>query len=570
MMMHLERYRFWIESEFTDEQTKKELKDLEACVEEIEDRFYKDLEFGTGGLRGVIGVGTNRMNTYTVAKTSQGLANYLLNQYETDISIAIAYDSRHMSREFALKAADVFSANGIKVYISEILRSTPELSFAVRQLGCKAGIVITASHNPPQYNGYKVYNDYGAQILDDEANSIIEEISKIDFNCIKYSPNMDKANILYIDRSIDDKYIEAVKSLSQNKDLEFNIGIVYTPLHGTGNIPVRRVLRERGFNNVHVVQEQEKPDPNFSTVKYPNPEDVESYALAIDLAKKVKADIILATDPDCDRVGLVVKDEKGDEFVALNGNQVGALLLNYILQCKKEANTLTSDLLMINTVVTSDFGEKIAQHYGVQTLKTLTGFKYIADTIRKHEESGQGKFVFGYEESYGYLAGDFVRDKDAVISSMLIAEMSAYYKKRGMSVLSVLNKLYDEYNFYIEETVSLTLEGISGQSKINKIMEYFRENKPSAISGKDIKYLYDFKLGLLYDFSTGDFERLEFPKSNVLKFYLEDDSWFAIRPSGTEPKVKIYFSVCGKSDEEARESLKNIKEDTFYILDRIV
>ncbi len=568
--MHLERYRFWIENEFTDKQTKEELISIESCVEEIEDRFYKDLEFGTGGLRGIIGAGTNRMNIYTVAKASQGLANHLLNQYTTDISIAIAYDSRHMSREFALKAADVFSANGIKVYMSEILRSTPELSFAVRQLGCKAGIVVTASHNPPQYNGYKVYNNYGAQILDEEANSIIEEISKIDFNCIKYSPNIDKANIIYIDSSIDDKYIEAVKSLSLNKDLEFNIGIVYTPLHGTGNIPVRRVLREIGFDNVHVVPEQEKPDPNFSTVKFPNPEDIEAFTLAIDLANKVNADIILATDPDCDRVGLVVRDEESGEFVALNGNQVGALLLDYILQSKKEANTLASDLIMINTVVTSDLGKKIAEHYGVKTLKTLTGFKYIADTIRKYEESGQGKFVFGYEESYGYLTGDFVRDKDAVVSSMLIAEMSAYYKKRGKSVLSVLNKLYDEYNFYIEETVSLTLEGISGQSKISKIMEYFRENKPSAISGKDIKYLYDFKLGLLYDFSTGDFEKLDFPKSNVLKFYLEDESWFAIRPSGTEPKMKIYFSVCGKSEEEAKESLKNIKEDTFYIMDRIV
>lgn len=568
--MHLERFRFWIENEFTDEQTKEELKSIEACIEEIEDRFYKDLEFGTGGLRGIIGAGTNRMNIYTVAKTSQGLANHLLNKYKTDVSIAIAYDSRYMSREFALKAADVLSANGIKVYIFEILRSTPELSFAVRQLGCKAGIVITASHNPPQYNGYKVYNNYGAQILDEEANSIIEEISKIDYNCIKYSPNLDKTNIIYIDSSIDEKYIEAVKSLSQNKDLEYNIGIVYTPLHGTGNIPVRRVLRERGFNNVHVVPEQVKPDSSFSTVKFPNPEDIEAYALAIDLAKKVNADIILATDPDCDRVGLVVKDEKSGEFVALNGNQVGALLLNYILQSKEKANALSNDLIMINTVVTSDFGEKIAERYGVKTLKTLTGFKYIADTIRKYKEAGQGRFVFGYEESYGYLAGDFVRDKDAVVSSMLIAEMSAYYKKRGMSVLSVLNKLYNEYNFYIEETVSLTLEGISGQNKISKIMEYFRENKPSAISGKNIKYLYDFKLGLLYDFSTGDFEKLDFPKSNVLKFYLEDESWFAIRPSGTEPKVKIYFSVCGKSEEEARESLKNIKEDTFYIMDLIV
>lgn len=567
--MHLERYRFWIENEFTDQQTKNELMSIEDCIEEIEDRFYKDLEFGTGGLRGLIGAGTNRMNVYTVAKTCQGLANYLHNTYEKGISVAIAYDSRHMSKDFALIAADVLAANKIKVYMYKTLKSTPELSFAVRQLGCKAGIVITASHNPPQYNGLKVYNSQGAQILEDEANSITEEISKIDFDCIKYSQEVDKVNIIYIEGSIDDKYIEAVKSLSLNKDIDYNIGIVYTPLHGTGSIPVKRVLGEIGFRNIYIVPEQEKPDSNFPTVKYPNPEDIEAFTLAIDLAKKVNADIILATDPDCDRVGLVVKNDNG-EFVALNGNQVGALLLNYILHSKKMAGTLAEDLLMINTVVTSDFGEKIAQKYGIKTLKTLTGFKYIADTIQKYQESGQGKFVFGYEESYGYLAGDFVRDKDAVVSSMLIAEMSAYYKKNGKSILSVLNELYDEYNFYIEETTSLTLEGIIGQSKISKIMEYFRENKPSAISGKNIKYLYDFKQGLLYDFSTGDFEKLEFPKSNVLKFCLEDDSWFAIRPSGTEPKMKIYFSVCGKSEEDARERLNGIKEDTFYIMDRIV
>lgn len=568
--MHLERYRFWIENEFTDEKTKEELKNLEGFGEEIEDRFYKDLEFGTGGLRGVVGAGTNRMNIYTVAKTSQGLANYLINKYETDISIAIAYDSRHMSREFALKAAEVFSANGIKVYLSEFLKSTPELSFAVRELDCKAGIVITASHNPPQYNGYKVYNCYGAQILDEEANAIIEEITNIDFDCIKYSPSIENANIIYIDSSIDDKYIESVKSLRQNKDLEFNISIVYTPLHGTGNIPVRRVLREVGFNNVYVVPEQEKPDPNFSTVKFPNPEDIEAYTLAIEMAKEVGADIILATDPDCDRVGLVVRDDETGEYIGLSGNQVGALLLNYILKSKKAADKLSDDLVMINTVVTSDFGEKIANDYGVKTLKTLTGFKYIADTIDKYKKSGQGEFVFGYEESYGYLTGDFVRDKDAVIASMLIAEMCAYYKKRDLNILDVLNKLYDEYNFYIEETVSITLEGISGQGKISKIMEYFRENKPSAISGKNIKYLYDFKLGILYDFCTGDFEKLDFPKSNVLKFYLEDESWFAIRPSGTEPKMKIYFSACGKSKKEAMKSLDNVKEDVLYIMDRIV
>ncbi len=569
-MRHLEEYKSWIEGGFTDENTKEELRKLEGCVEEIEDRFYKDLEFGTAGLRGIIGAGTNRINIFTVAKTSQGLANYLLEQYKNDISAAIAYDSRHMSKTFALKAADVLSANGIKVYMFEDLRSTPELSFTVRELGCKAGIVITASHNPPQYNGYKVYNSYGAQILETEADLITEEISKIDFNYIKYSHNLAESNIIYIDKYIDDKYIECVKSLSFNKDLEYNIRIVYTPLHGTGNMPVRRVLKERGFKNVYVVSEQEAPDSDFSTVKLPNPEDIEAFTLAIKMAEKTEADIILATDPDCDRVGLVVRDEKNREYVPLSGNQVGALLINYILQNKKDNNTLSDNLLMINTVVTSDLGEKIAQSYGIKTLKTLTGFKYIADTIKKCEKSGQCKFVFGYEESYGYLVGDHARDKDAVAASMLIAEMSAFYKKRGASLLDVLKKLYDEYNFHIEETVSLSLEGISGQSKITKIMEYFRENKPSVICGKNIKHLYDFKLGILYDFITGDFEKLDYPKSNVLKFYLEDESWFAIRPSGTEPKMKIYFSLCGKSEEEARESLKNIKEDIFDIIDRIV
>lgn len=569
-MRHLEQYRAWIDSEFTDESTKEELRQLEHCAEEIEDRFYKDLEFGTAGLRGIIGAGTNRMNIFTVAKTTQGLANYLLGQYENDISVAIAYDSRRMSKEFALKTAEVLSANGIKVYIFESLRSTPELSFTIRELKCKAGIVITASHNPPQYNGFKVYNSNGGQILEQDADLITEEISKIDFNCIKYSHNLTNSNIIYISKDIDNKYIECVKSLSLNKDLDYNINIVYTPLHGTGNIPVRRVLKERGFRNVFTVSEQEAPDSNFSTVKLPNPEDIEAFNLAINMAKKIKADIILGTDPDCDRVGVVVRNEENNEYIALTGNQVGALLLNYILQSKKNNNTLTDNLVMINTFVTSDLGEKIAERYGVKTIKTLTGFKYIADTINKFEKSGQGKFVFGYEESYGYLTGDYVRDKDGVVASMLIAEMSAFYKKRGYSLLGVLKKLHDEYNFYKDETVSVSLEGISGQNKIIKIIEYFRENKPTVICGKNIKYLYDFKLGILYDFITGDFEKLDYPKSNVLKFCFEDESWFVIRPSGTEPKMKIYFSFCGSSEEEAKEQLENIKTDVFAILNCIV
>ena len=569
-MRHLELYKEWIESEFTDESTKAELKQLENCAEEIEDRFYKDLDFGTAGLRGIIGAGTNRMNIFTVAKATQGLANYLIDQYTNDISVAIAYDSRRMSKEFALKAADVLSANGIRVYIYDSIRTTPQLSFTIRELNCNAGIVVTASHNPPQYNGFKVYNSYGGQILEKDADLITEEISKIEFNNIKYSQNLHNPNIIYINKDIDDKYIESVKLLSLNKDLDYNINIVYTPIHGTGNIPVRRVLKERGFRNVYTVSEQESPDFNFSTVKLPNPEDIEAFDLAIKMAKNIGADIILGTDPDCDRVGVLVKDDNNNEYIALNGNQVGALLLNYILHSKRDSNTLTDNLVMINTIVTSDLGEKIANNYGVKTIKTLTGFKYIADTINKCEETGQARFVFGYEESYGYLTGNYVRDKDGVVTSMLIAEMCAFYQKRGCSLINVLNELYSEYNYYIEETVSVSLEGISGQSKITKIIEYFRENKPTVICGKNINCLYDFKLGIQYNFITGDFEKLDYPKSNVLKFCLEDGSWFVIRPSGTEPKMKIYFSICGSSKEETEEQLENIKTDVFAIINCII
>ncbi len=569
-MRHLEQYKVWLESNFADESIKEELRLIEDCPEEIEDRFYKDLEFGTAGLRGVIGAGTNRINVLTVSRATQGLADYLNELYDSDISVAIAYDSRHMSKEFAQKSAEVLAANGIKTYIFEELRSTPELSFAVRELKCDAGIVITASHNPSQYNGYKVYNSYGGQILENEAELITEAISKIEFDCIKCTNNLSDKNIIHISKEIDDKYINSVKSLRVNTDVDYGINIVYTPLHGTGNMPVRRVLKEIGFRNVYTVSEQEIPDPNFATVKLPNPEDIEAFDLAIKIAKKVKADIVLGTDPDCDRVGVVVRDEQKNEYVALNGNQVGALLINYILQSKKEKNILSNNLVMINTIVTSDLGEKIAKKYGVKTIKTLTGFKYIADKIKNCEKNNQEDFVFGYEESYGYLYGDFARDKDAVTASMLIAEMSAFYKKRGSSLLNVLKQLYSEYNYYIDETVSVSLEGISGQNKIIKIIEYFRDNKPTVICGKNISSLYDYKLGIFYDFITGDFEKLDFPKSNVLKFIFEDGSWFVIRPSGTEPKMKIYFSFCGEIEQETKDTLENVKTDFFAIMNCIV
>ncbi|QSX05382.1 phospho-sugar mutase [Sedimentibacter sp. zth1] len=569
-MNFLEQFRLWLEGSFADDKIKEELRQIEDNTNEIEDRFYKNLEFGTAGLRGVIGAGTNRMNILTVGRATQGLANYLIKEYINDISVVIAYDSRLMSKEFAKTAADVLISNGIKAYLFDEIKSTPQLSYAVRYLKCQAGIVITASHNPCQYNGYKVYNSNGGQIIESEANKITEEIANLNYEQIKFTQNIDNSNIITVDKEIDDSYIKLVKELSLCKDVDNNIKIIYTPLHGTGNIPVRRVLDEIGYKNVFVVKEQEKPDSKFSTVKYPNPEDIDAFKLGIKLAKENDADIILATDPDCDRVGVVVKDNNTHEYSALTGNQVGALLVDYILKIKSLNNELLDNSIIINSIVTSDLGCKIAKSYDVQTCKTLTGFKYIADKINELELSNPNTFIFGYEESYGYLYGDFVRDKDAVIASMLIAEMSAYYKKRGKTLIDVLNSLYERHGIFIDEVVSFTVEGVSGHNKISKIIEYFRDNKPNIINGNSITNLFDYKLGIHYDLITGDFDKLQLPKSNVLKFCFEDESWFVIRPSGTEPKIKVYFSLNGKSEQETRERLNNVKTEVFAIMNCIV
>ncbi|WP_352418255.1 phospho-sugar mutase [Proteiniborus sp.] len=604
-MDFMDKYYLWLESQEVDSETKKELLSIKDNAKEIEDRFYKDLEFGTGGLRGKIGAGTNRMNKFTVAKATQGLAEYIKNNEEMRIKngeldkndenvilnevknleilrhaqddkcCVVAYDSRHKSAEFAKTAALVLAANGIKAYLFESLRPTPELSFAVRHLKADAGIVITASHNPSEYNGYKAYGADGGQLVPKDANKVIEKVNEVkDFSCVRTIDEgeaFDKGLINIIGKEIDDIYIEKVKTLSLREDINKKINIVYTPLHGTGNIPVRRVLKELGYENVHGVKEQELPDPDFSTVSYPNPEDPKAFKLAIELAEKVKGDIILGTDPDCDRVGVVVKDNKG-EYIVLNGNQTGALLLDYILSNRQERNMLTLNGVLVKTIVTSELGKVIAKHYGVDTIDTLTGFKYIGEKIKEFENTKEFSFQFGYEESYGYLTGIFVREKDAVIASMLICEMAAYYKTKGLNLHQALMQLYERFGYYIEELFSLNLEGIEGKRKIDSIMNSFRKDYPKEIAGLKIAKVNDYLSSKSY--VTGDGSLLSstpinLPKENVLKFIFEDDSWYALRPSGTEPKLKVYLSANGKSYDIAYNKLKDIEKEVKGRVSRI-
>jgi len=565
--MYDKKYEVWLNSPYVDDELKKELKEIEKIESEIEDRFYKDLEFGTGGMRGKIGAGTNRMNLVTVAKATQGIANYLIEKYKNEeISAAIAYDSRYMSKKFAEKTACVFAANNIKVYLFDSLRPTPVLSYAVRYYKCKAGVVITASHNPPEYNGYKVYDRFGGQVVQD-ADKIIEKINQVKLEDIKSEEFEGNPRIQIIGDELDTSYINQIKSLSLRNDVDKDIRIVYTPLHGTGNKPVRRVLDEMVYKNVFVVEEQENPDPEFSTVKSPNPEEISSFDLAIKKAGDLNADIIIGTDPDCDRVGAVVR-HKG-EYVPLNGNQTGALLLNYLLASLNEQERIPENPAIVKTVVTSELADCIAGKYKVTTFDTLTGFKYIAELMQKFEDTKEYNFLFGYEESYGYLAGTFVRDKDAVIASMLICEMAAYYKGQGKTLVDVLAEIYDEHGYYIEETLSLTFSGLTGQSKMKAIMEYFRENKLNFLAGKKIPAIIDYKLSISCDLINGTTERISYPKSDVLKFSFEDGSWLVLRPSGTEPKLKVYFSINGKSKDEATENLEKIKNEVLNMIDRI-
>lgn len=568
-MDYRERYKQWLDSPIIDEATKEELRSIAGDEKEIEDRFYKDLEFGTGGLRGIIGAGSNRINRYTIGKATQGLANYIKSQGKDamDRGVAVAYDSRRCSSEFANHAALVLNANGIKTYIYEELQPTPILSYTVRSLGTIAGIVVTASHNPPEYNGYKVYWEDGAQVTNNRDVEIIREVKKVeDFSSVKLMDEEEaKKKGLYniVGQDIIDSYIAKVKALSVNKDIIREMGsdlkIVYTPLHGSGNKPVRRVLKELGFKHVSVVPEQEHPDPNFSTVRYPNPEERESLELAIELAKKEGADIVIGTDPDCDRVGVVVRNRDG-EYIGLTGNQVGALLVEYYLGALKAKGRLPHDAIVIKTIVTSELGAEIAKHYGAEVVNTLTGFKFICGKIREFEETGYGTFVFGYEESYGYLAGDFVRDKDGVIASMLICEMVAYYKSKGMTLYDALEDIWDRFGYYRDELRTITLVGKEGMEKIKSIMEGLRRDQPHEMAGVEVEEIEDYRESKKVNLKTGEESSIDLPKSNVLKYKLVDDSWFAIRPSGTEPKIKLYFSVKG----EDRQLVDKRMEQLIY------
>lgn len=553
------RYEAWLNDTAVDEATKQELRGLESQAAQIEDRFYRDLEFGTGGLRGVIGAGTNRINRYTVAKATQGLAQFVLEEQEPDgatvPSVAIAYDSRHQSPEFALEAAQVLAGNGIRAYVFESLRPTPELSFAVRHLQATAGIVITASHNPPEYNGYKVYGADGGQLVPESAERVLAHIQSLQgFGQVKRLSKAEaeaKRLLVTVGRELDDLYLEAVTAVSLHPEevraISSDFQIVYTPLHGAGNTSVRRALATIGFENVHVVAEQEQPDPNFTTVRSPNPEEREAFTLALALAKDKQADIIIGTDPDCDRVGAVVLNASG-EYVVLTGNQSGAILTHYLLSGMKEKGLLPANGIVIKTIVTSEMGAVIAASYGIPTLNTLTGFKYIGAKMTEFEQTGEYRFLFGYEESYGYLAGNYCRDKDAVLASMLLCEAAAYYKSKGQTLYEVLQELYRTYGTFLETLESRTLKGIDGVAAIKGIMADWRSAPPEQVAGTPMASVKDYAEGI---------EGL--PKENVLKFTLEDGSWFCLRPSGTEPKIKVYFSVSGATEAESIEKLERLR-----------
>ena len=573
-MNYLEKYEEWLNNPSIDEETKAELLSVKGNEEEIKDRFYKDLEFGTAGLRGVIGAGTNRMNKYTVSKATQGLANYILKNGTQDKGVVIAYDSRHMSPEFSDMAALCLNANGIKAYVFESLRPTPELSFAIRELGCTAGIVVTASHNPPKYNGYKVYWEDGAQITAPRDKDIINEVNSI-LDCTKFKTMSKEEAIssgLYnvVGKEIDDKYIAELKKLVVNQDIinevQKDIKIVYTPLHGTGNIPARRILKEIGFENVYVVPEQELPNGDFPTVSYPNPEDPKAFKLAIELAKKVDADIVIANDPDADRLGVHVKDAKTGEYVAFNGNMTGAILAEYVISEKKRNNNLPVNAAMVKSIVSSNMVDVIAKEYGVKLFEVLTGFKYIGEKIKEFEASKEFEYVFGYEESYGYLVGTHARDKDGIVATMTLAEAAAVYKKQGLTLIDKMNELYEKYGYFKEGIITVTLEGADGAEQIKQIMEKMRANTPSSFGEYKVTVVRDYSTGKTKNMITGEVGATNLPKSNVLYYELENGEWCCIRPSGTEPKIKLYMGVCGKTAEEAEARLASLRSE----LERIV
>ena len=556
-----EIYNQWLENPYFDETTKDELKAIKDDENEIKERFYMDLEFGTAGLRGIIGAGTNRMNIYVVRRATQGLANYIAKVDKKSQGVAIAYDSRHMSPEFAQEAALCLAANGIKAYIFETLRPTPELSFAVRHLGCVAGINVTASHNPPEYNGYKVYWEDGAQITPPHDSGIMGEVKAIsDWNTVK---TMDKEEAVkaglfeVIGQAVDDAYMAELKKQIIHMDaIEAegrNLKIVYTPLHGTGNIPARRILKELGFENVYVVPEQELPNGDFPTVSYPNPEAAEAFELGLKLAREVDADIVLATDPDADRLGVRVKDRNG-EYHDLTGNMSGCLLANYELSQRKAVNgSLPEDGALVKTIVTTNLADAIAKGYGVNLIEVLTGFKYIGQQILGFENSGKGTYLFGFEESYGCLIGTYARDKDAIVATMALCEAAAYYKTQGKTLWDAMIDMYEEFGYYKDAIQAVTMKGIEGLQKIQEIMTTLRQNPPAEFAGHKVTAVRDYKLDEITDLATGEKKPTGLPNSNVLYYELTDDAWVCVRPSGTEPKVKFYYGVKGTSLADADE-----------------
>lgn len=577
-MGYKENYESWLNNPYFDEDTRNELKSIEGNEKEIEDRFYMDLEFGTAGLRGVIGAGTNRMNIYTVRKATQGLANYISRVNGQKRGVAIAYDSRHMSPEFADEAALCLAANGIKAYVFESLRPTPELSYAVRKLGCIAGINVTASHNPPEYNGYKVYWEDGAQITPPHDTGIMDEVKKVtDYAAVKTMPlDEAKAAGLYqvIGADIDDPYIAELKKLVLHQDCIDKVGgelkIVYTPLHGTGNIPVRRVLKELGFKNVYVVPEQELPDGDFPTVSYPNPEAAEAFELGLKLAKEKNADLVLATDPDADRLGVYVKDTKSGEYIPLTGNMSGSLLCDYVLSQKQAAGKIPSDGEVVKSIVTTNLVDAVAKHYGCKLVEVLTGFKYIGQQILKEETTGKGTYMFGMEESYGCLIGTYARDKDAISATAALCEAAAYYKEKGMTLWDAMVAMYEKYGYYKDTVKSIGLKGIEGLAKIQEIMENFRKNPPKALGGYEVTSVRDYKKNTITEVATGEVKETGLPESNVLYYDMNDGAWLCIRPSGTEPKIKFYYGVKGTSLDDAEAKSKAVGDELMGMVDKMM
>lgn len=574
-MGYMEEYKFWLEAPYFDPKTKEELKGIEGNEAEIEDRFYKELEFGTGGLRGVIGAGTNRMNIYTVRKATQGLANYILKQGGEKKGVAIAYDSRFMSPEFADEAALCLAANGIKAYVFDELRPTPELSFALRTLGCISGIVVTASHNPPEYNGYKVYWEDGAQVTAPKDKEIIDEVKAVtDYADVK---TMDKdaaaAAGLYqvIGSEIDDAYMVELKKQIIHpeviQEMADDIKIVYTPFHGTGNKPVRRVLSELGFKHVYVVPEQELPDPEFTTLDYPNPEDPKAFTLALKLAKEKNADIVMATDPDADRLGIYALDTKSGEYVPFTGNMSGMLIAEYILRERTATGTMPANPAMLKTIVTTNMADPIAADYNVKLIEVLTGFKFIGEQIKLFEQTGSNNYVFGLEESYGCLAGTHARDKDAVVAVMCLCEVAAWCKKHGLTLWDQMLALYEKYGYFKEDLYTITLKGIDGSRQIGEMMDKLRKNPPARFGELEVVNVRDYETGITRELATGKETPTGLPKSNVLYFDLTNDSWCCARPSGTEPKIKFYMGVKGTSLEDAKAKNEKLTEELKAVIE---